>query len=537
MRVALVLLSSGLLLAQSERPGDKCRLEGSVLNSTTGEGVRRAKVTLTAGTSPQALAARRLNPGRELVFSVRTDSDGRFAFAGIDAGEYRIGVERAGFQASDATKSEPLTLAPGEEKKGVAVRLTPLAVVSGRIRDQDGDGIRDVQLSLIGNRYTAGGPATMQQGGASTNDLGEYRIYDIPAGKYFLRATPRRGNSDGLGGNESFASVYYPAAQDASGAGQIELRPGQHLTGVDLLLPRIRGVTVRGRVLRPLGLSRIYVTLGEDVAGRRVSAPGVSADEAGAFEFQGVAPGTYTLQTRSMPNEPSYAANLQVHIGLSDVDGIELKPLPSVDVRGTARIEGKGRYGPPMVGITMVGQNQAYAGLQEGGIGEDGAFVIKDVQADTYRAIVRAPGDLYVKSLKCGETELADSVLDLSKGGEPCPLSIVLSANGGELRGTVVAGAGVRLSAAARVTLIPADSRRTPSVFFRSALVSAKGDFLIAGIAPGTYRAVAWDDVDLNAARYDPEFQKGYEGFGQTVQMSDGVKKSVTLDLTKRLAE
>ncbi|MBZ5586629.1 MAG: cadherin-like domain-containing protein, partial [Acidobacteriia bacterium] len=47
MRLGVFLFCSGLLLAQTDSaPQDKCRVEGRVVNSVTGEPVRRAKVTL-----------------------------------------------------------------------------------------------------------------------------------------------------------------------------------------------------------------------------------------------------------------------------------------------------------------------------------------------------------------------------------------------------------------------------------------------------------------------------------------------------------
>ena len=56
MKLGLVLFCSGLLLAQTDTaPRDKCRVEGKVLNSVTGEPVRRARVTLRL--NPVATAA------------------------------------------------------------------------------------------------------------------------------------------------------------------------------------------------------------------------------------------------------------------------------------------------------------------------------------------------------------------------------------------------------------------------------------------------------------------------------------------------
>jgi hypothetical protein len=128
--------------------------------------------------------------------------------------------------------------------------------------------------------------------------------------------------------------------------------------------------------------------------------------------------------------------------------------------------------------------------------------------------------------------------VDLTDIINPCPLSLVFSANGAQIWGTVMLDAGVTLSPNARVTLTSTDSKR-PDAVFRFGSIYAKGRFLITGVAPGSYRLVAWDDVDLNTARYDPNFLKGYESAGQSIRIYEGVKpEEVNLTgITKRRPE
>jgi hypothetical protein len=219
----LVFLLLGLLYAQSDLPPDKSRISGVVTNSVTGSGVRYAKVTLTP---INRLLARRDSQVSASPVSTKTDSEGRFAFAGVEAGDYRLEAERDGFERMQTPALEILRLTQADEKKGVQVRLAPLAAVSGRVRDKDGFPVRDAQISVLTYQYTTGGRTLVKTASASTNDLGEYRVFDIPHGKYILFASPGKGSAADTAAGEAYRPTYYPGTLDPASAGLIEIQPG-----------------------------------------------------------------------------------------------------------------------------------------------------------------------------------------------------------------------------------------------------------------------------------------------------------------------
>jgi hypothetical protein len=81
------------------------------------------------------------------------------------------------------------------------------------------------------------------------------------------------------------------------------------------------------------------------------------------------------------------------------------------------------------------------------------------------------------------------------------------------------------------VTLIPLGSRRS-APYHKHANVDASGHFTIGAIAPGPYRLIAWDRVNVNAVIYDPDFLKPYESAGQRIQFDSAEKKKVGLKVT-----
>jgi uncharacterized protein (DUF2141 family) len=101
-------------------------------------------------------------------------------------------------------------------------------------------------------------------------------------------------------------------------------------------------------------------------------------------------------------------------------------------------------------------------------------------------------------------------------------LQVVLSANGGTIEGSVENGEG------ARVTLIPSDPQRARTMT-RLAVAEQGGHFSFPGLPPGRYKLFAWEDADVNAAMYDPEFRKPFEGKGETVDVAEKQKATVQL--------
>ena len=78
-----------------------------------------------------------------------------------------------------------ITVAEEQEVKDVAVKLVPLAVVSGRVLDEDGDPMARAQVQAL--RYVYYGQRGARQlnpaGFATTNDLGEYQLLDLEPGQ------------------------------------------------------------------------------------------------------------------------------------------------------------------------------------------------------------------------------------------------------------------------------------------------------------------------------------------------------------------
>src|ERR1043166_7926326 len=148
MRYALLLVTP-LLFGQAPQVVQdpaKPSLEGQVLNSATGEPVRKAKLTLRMNVAAQQ-PVRQQQPPAPPAITVGSDAAGKFFFPNLDPGDYQLAVRRDGFVnvqlgiRDGSKKADPIALGPADHKTGFIVKMTPYGAIAGRLVDEDGDPI------------------------------------------------------------------------------------------------------------------------------------------------------------------------------------------------------------------------------------------------------------------------------------------------------------------------------------------------------------------------------------------------------------
>jgi hypothetical protein len=184
---ACCLLLVAALFSQT-KPEDLCTVEGQVLNLATGAPVRKAEVVLHGIEPPAASTA------VPVTYSTVTDACGNFAINGIEPGKYRLSASRTGFVPTQygarglSRRGTTLSLQPGKHLKDLAVRLTPHAVIAGRVVDEKREPIVLGQVQAMTYSFRAGKKELAASQTVHTNDLGEYRIYGLSPGKYYVTA-------------------------------------------------------------------------------------------------------------------------------------------------------------------------------------------------------------------------------------------------------------------------------------------------------------------------------------------------------------
>ena len=123
-------------------------------------------------------------------YTATSDQDGHFKITDIQPGRYRLFVERTGYIEVDEKRRRSegmmISLEAGQDLKDQTLRMLAAGILTGRVLDEDGDPMANVEVNVLRRK----GSAFESSGSAHTNDLGEYRIGGLLAGKYYLIASP-----------------------------------------------------------------------------------------------------------------------------------------------------------------------------------------------------------------------------------------------------------------------------------------------------------------------------------------------------------
>jgi hypothetical protein len=208
--------------AQSLPPSSSCpcTLQGSVVDSVSGQPVPHALVKLTAPSPRAAL----------------TDSEGKFQFEGLPAGSLTLEAEKPGFLARDSSgvwSLPSVNLRLGPDSPPALLRLVPEGVISGQVSDENGEPLEGFTISVLfrgpGHRALGLG-SDMLNRRAITDDQGKFRIAGLRPGSYYLTAHETQAPALHGTGKSSvplgYAPVFYPGVNEISSAAPLKVLAG-----------------------------------------------------------------------------------------------------------------------------------------------------------------------------------------------------------------------------------------------------------------------------------------------------------------------
>ena len=545
-RVSLALLLTlccGLLPAQQPVEADleNGSISGVVVDASGGEPLSKARIFL------------RKPESRSQPQVTKSGPDGKFLLANIEPGRYRLSVQRNRYARQEYGQRGPnrpgttLTLQPGQDLGGVVFRLVRAGVIAGRIIDEDNEPMANVRIEAMGFRYFQGKRQLVPVGRASTDDLGEYRVFGLAARRYWLRANYRSvfgrwgivNTGVMLSGEQSqeYIPTYYPGVYESDQAIPIDVTPGSEILGIDIKMRPARTVRIAGTVfnrvtgrparqamvmLIPRGSSRFTFSNSKRTFMR---------DADGKFEIQGVTPGEYTLVARFFDPSERLGGRRSLTVGDRDLDDIRLVVRPGISLPGEIRVEGDAEVDFPELQVFLRPREVTMMGGGSGNVKQEGDFVLENVFQDVYDVSVSgAPEDFYLKAAQLGDEEaLSDGLALTATETTPGTLELLLSPNGGRVEGVVLNDESQPFSGA-QVVLVPEGRRRKMRHLFKTATSDQNGAFSLPGIAPGQYKIFAWEAVEQGAWQ-DNDFLRDYEKESEDFEVQENDALAVELDL------
>jgi hypothetical protein len=239
----------------------------------------------------------------------------------------------------------------------------------------------------------------------------------------------------------------------------------------------------------------------------RSEGTGISLKGDGRFSATNLVPGDYSIDVRiggsDRPGQrrTEEAAYQPIVIENADVDNLVVRMARAVDAEGQFVLEGDGAAFPKPQGVgLMVSARLADDRLRGSGsmvsarVLPDRTFQFSGIFGSRRIDVGNVPRGWYVKSIRYGDKDVADSAVEFKGGSDASRLEIVLSNSGATVSGRVVNDRG-EMVRGARIFLVPADPRHRSSFVdsvssgengaFRAGPARA-GDYIIAAFAPGS---------------------------------------------------
>jgi hypothetical protein len=195
-------------------------------------------------------------------------------------------------------------LAEGQAIDSLDIALPRGGVITGRVVDPYGEPAARVDVRPLLIRL--GGEPTQTGPGATTDDLGQFRLFGLTPGTYIVRADLRMGMfSPGPyeveGEPVGFSTTFAPGTPSRSDAARIRVVAGGEAS-VDIRLLESRMFKITGAVLNSNGepATAVDVSLIHNDGGSS-SSYGTSIGPNGTFTFRNVPPGTYEISARLQP--------------------------------------------------------------------------------------------------------------------------------------------------------------------------------------------------------------------------------------------
>ena len=565
MRLAVALLACvvGLgaqtsALPQSPKTGT-ASITGRVITADTGAVVRAAVVWL-------------MTPVDE--WTTTSDPDGRFLFPHLPAGSYTLKVRKPGFVATefgDPKSSAFGGVDPIQVTDGLKVNRGDLAlprggVIAGRIVDGYGDPV-DITVQVLRRHYVEPGvPRLSVFGGARTNDLGEFRIFGLMPGTYYLAAgleiaprgvtNPAQGEPRLVASRFGIAPTLYPGTATAADAWAIKITPGQDVSGISMTLQSVPLAHVSGTVTTSSGSPAAgFTVMANPIRRDRVDFfiwNYARTDANGHFTIADLPPGEYQLDVQSGARlnltaskegdstlvfdskVASESASAAVSVAGQNIEGLAVRTTAGYEVQG--RIVTEDNVPLPsnsggLVVSTAPPMSSGFAGIVQqasGTAGPDGRFVVKSLGGPQRVSIVSLPNGWAVKRITAPVGDITDEGLDVR--GEIRGVEILITSKLTRVSGKVGDAQGLPVRESAAV-IFSTDARRwtIPATrYIRLAPTLPSGEFIITGLPPGDYFAAAIGRVD-DGTWADPDFLERVKAIATQFTLTDGESKTLTL--------
>jgi len=569
-------------------PGEPPGMVGPDRPLKTGTGRIRGRVTTIDNGSPVRRAQVRISGPDIGSKAAMTDQDGGYEFRDLPAGRFSLSVSKSGFvpmqygQNRPFEPGKPIELAEGQAVDKANVSLPRGSVLSGRVVDEFGEPVADAMVMAMRMQYINGRRRLVNAGRSSqSNDLGQFRLYGLPPGEYYVSATLHTmdlaiGDMMGPGGPvgsspaSGYAPTYFPSSPSPADAQRVTVETGQELGSIDIALAPVKLAKVSGTVMGSDGkpLAGATIMLMPNTRETMFFMPGGTSRTSrdGQFTLSNVVPGDYSLQVRAMGGammftdmggtmafamnsngpppqqqsarqEPEFAA-VGVSVAGEDVSGLVV--VTSHGAKATGRLVFEGGTKPENLSSMRIAAPQAdpdggpVPGIGNSNVKEDGTFEIGGLIGNRVLRVIMPLKGWQLKSVSVNGTDVTDSGIDFKPGEDVAGIELELTRKTTAISGTVTDASGQALKDYTVVVFSDDQQKWTLPMnrWTASARPDQDGQFKFNNLPPGGYYAIAVDYVAAGEWT-DPDWLEHMRPKATRFTLDDGKTKTLDLKLEK----
>jgi uncharacterized protein (DUF2141 family) len=535
--VAFVLLLSDVPVRAQDATGNRgttsqalYRISGTVVSSLDDKPLGNARVTLTETTN------------RVQAIWVITSEDGRFEFNSIPAGKFSLEGAKRGFMGAGYQQHEQFSTAivteAGFNTENLVLRLTPWALLAGKVIDESGDPVRNAQLRLFVESPQEGSNRIVGVEYAATDDLGSYEFADLAPGNYYVSVVAKpwyavHGSStyaDGAGNPQpsvassldvAYPTTFYNGATDSDGAAPIVIHGGDrvqadiHLNPVPALHLFIRVPTDAPQGFRtPFIQQRVFDST------ESVRTEGMGFVSPGVMEMVGIPPGKYSVSGVPGPDGRGESSEMNL-----TKNGQELE-APSSEALSTVKVSVKMARGEPLpkeLNLALRNSRRQVVGFIP--IEASGEATFEDVPPGKYAVLVNSAPPLHTIARISSQGVVREGH-DIDVGvGASMDLSASIVTGVVKVEG-FAKRAGQPMSGV-MVGLVPRNPEAYPERVRRDQS-DMDGSFTFRGVLPGSYTLIAVEDA-WDFPWMQPGTLEKYVQHGQNITVGELMNGAVEL--------
>lgn len=526
--------------ATPQQPG---QITGHVYRADNNEPIPRAMVSLTptGGRNVTVTASPQ---------STRTDATGAYTFTAVIPGNYILSAQHSGLitgffsRTLNSNNPETITVAAGETVSKIDIRLLAAAVISGTVLDEDNQPLEGAQVSAVRMRYQKGGQQFEQPlKSVSADDQGNFRLYGLPEGNYFVRVDNR--NMGMQSGEAGFRSAYYPGTPNIESAQRLKATAGAETSGVRFAIGAQSTFTISGSVIDNSdspGQRRYMVTAIRTSEGESVGVSNQATNDS-SFAIRGVPSGDYLLTARSLtPPAPVQIAgpngttqiSQRANSGTVMVRVSESDARVNISISGMAEVDGKilieNANGQSVSGIRVTLQSQSFVvgnASSNAGTDQNGVFKIQNLQTGSYLFSIAGRNDMYLKQAACSGRDYTYQPLTIDSGLTVADCTLTLATDTAVMTGQVLDSN--KPAPDMVVIAVPQSlALRRIARYTMTANTDANGTFKISGMIPGDYLVLVVPKDD-EQSYFQIDFADRNQRDAERVSVNSGDTKTVTL--------